>query len=100
MAVAPFLSGAHADGQDVHAEDVLVLEVLGHAKDQADARVLEPVLGICLRQPLGRVEGDAVVLDPQDDRVVLVDDTSPLIAPTIASNTWAGRSRNMRPLVT
>ena len=51
------------DGQGIHTQNVLILNVLGQGEYHADANVLCDIFRINDLSTFGRIEGDAVILD-------------------------------------
>ena len=62
------------DGQRIHTQNVLVLNVLGQRKHHADADVFGNILRIHDLSALRGIEGNAVILDPQDQALIFVGD--------------------------
>ena len=54
------------DGQGVHTQNILILNVLGQGEHHADADVFCDIVRIPHLSALIGIEGDAVILDPQD----------------------------------
>ena len=62
------------DGQGVHTQNVLILNVLGQGEYHADANVLCDIFGIHDLLALGGIEGNAVIFDPQYQTLIFVGD--------------------------
>ena len=59
------------DREHIQAQNILIFHILGAFINHADARTPQTVFGIVNFLQLGGIEGDAVVLDAQDDIVVI-----------------------------
>lgn len=62
------------DGQGVHTQNVLILNVPGQGEYHADADVLCDIFGIHDPSALVGIEGDAVILDPQYQPLIFIGD--------------------------
>ena len=67
-----FLLFLKPDGQGVHTQNVLILNILGQGEHHSDADILCDIVGIHDLSALVGIEGDTVILDPQDQALVFV----------------------------